>query len=189
MKGRMGILLLLGTLALGLWSCGGGGGGVGSISSTSGGTFSAATILIDSDVAVWTGTPCGATSTYTVLPDDDTVPFTAFSAPAGTTGNTPEQVVIDRVTIVYTPAATGSPALPIQYQAIGQQVALGGSVSFPVRVASQKLKSDPPLSTLVCSPTIYSYYATMVFECHYLVSGNTFTGSTQINIKFADFGN
>jgi hypothetical protein len=191
MRGRMGILLLLlGTLALGLNSCGGGGGGgIGSISSDSGGTFKAATILIDSDVAVWTGTPCGATSTYTVLPDDDTVTFTAFSAPAGSTGNTPEQVVIDNVTIAFTPATVGSPALQTQYQAIGQQVALGGSVTFPVRVASQKLKSDPPLNSLVCTPTIYGYRATMLFNCHYLVSGNTFQGSTQINITFADFGN
>jgi hypothetical protein len=189
MKGKMYILLLLGALALGLVSCGGGGGGVGTISSTSGGTFSAATIIVDSDVAKWTGTPCGPTSTYTVLPDDDNVTFNAFSAPAGSNGNTPEQVVIDRVTIVYTPAATGSPALPTQFQAIGQQVVLGSSVTFPVRVATQRLKSDPPLNTLVCSSTIYSYRVTLAFDCHYLVSGNTFTGSTQININFADFAN
>ena len=191
MKGRLFILILLGALALGLNSCGGGGGGggVGAISSDSGGTFSAATILVDSDVAVWTGTPCATGSTYTVLPNDDNVTFTAFSAPAGSTGNTPEKVVIDNVTIAFTPATVGSPALPPQYQAIGQQVALGGSATFPVRVASQKLKSDPPLNSLVCTSTIYGYRATMLFNCHYLVSGNTFQGSTQINISFADFGN
>lgn len=190
MKGRMINLILLGALALVLNSCGGGGGsgGVGGITSTSGGTFTAATILLDSDVAIWTGTPGATGSTYTVLPNDDNITFTAFSAPAGSTGNTPEQVIIKGVTIVYSPASAGSPALPTQYQAISQQVALGGSITFPVRVASQQLKTDPPLSILVYpSTTIYSYYVTMVFDCQYLVSGNSFQGSTQINIRFADF--
>ena len=191
MKGRMYILMLLSVLALGLNSCGGGGGsgGVGTISSTSGGTFTAATILIDSDVAVWTGTPCGATSTYKVLPDNVNVTFTAFSAPAGSTGNTPEQVVIDNVSIIFTPSVPGSPALQTQYQAVSQQVALGGTLTIPVQVAPLTLKTTSPINTLICSSNIFSYYVTLVFNCHYLVTGNTFTGSTQINIKFADFAN
>lgn len=191
MKGRMYILMLLSVLALGLNSCGGGGGsgGVGTISSTSGGTFTAATILLDSDVAVWTGTPCGATSTYTVLPDNVNVTFTAFSAPAGSTGNTPEQVVIDSVTITYTPATAGTPGLGYLSQAVGQQVALGSSISIPVRVATQAQKQSTPLSALLCTTTIYSYRAVMEFNCHYLVSGNTFQGSTWMNLNFADFAN
>ena len=190
MNGRICILILLGALALGLNSCGGGGGGgVGTISSSSGGTFSATPIIVESDVATWTGTPCAATSSYTVAPDNVAVTFTAFAAPPGSTGNTPEQVVIDWVTISYSPASAGSPALPSQNQAIGQTVTLGSTATFQVQVASQSLKSTPPLDTLICSPNIYSYYATMVFACHYLITGDTFTGSTQINVKFADFAN
>jgi hypothetical protein len=191
MKRRVCNLILLCALALALNSCGGGGGGgVGTISSTSGGTFTAVTILVDSDVTSgWTGTACGPTSTYTVLPDNVDVKFSAFTAPPGSTGNTPEQVVIDSVVIAYEKADTVSPTLPSQSQAIGQQVVLGNSVTFPVQVAPLTLKTKPPISDLVCSNTIYSYYATMVFNCHYLVTGNTFTGSTRINIKFADFAN
>jgi hypothetical protein len=189
MNGRICILILLGALALGLNSCGGGGGGgVGTISSSSGGTFSATPIIVESDVATWPGTPCAAGVIPTVSPDNVAVTFTAFAAPPGSTGNTPEQVVIDWVTISYSPASAGSPALPSQNQAIGQTVTLGSTATFQVQVASQSLKSSLE-ETLECSPNIYSYYATMVFACHYLITGDTFTGSTQINVKFADFAN
>jgi hypothetical protein len=124
-----------------------------------------------------------------VLPNDINVTFTAFSAPAGSSGNTPEQVVIDSVIITYTPATTGTPGLGTLSQAVGLQAALGSSVTIPVRVATQAQKMSATLSALICTNTIYSYRATMVFNCHYLVSGNTFQGSTWMNLNFADFAN
>jgi hypothetical protein len=187
-------ILLLAASVLFLNSCGsGGGGGVGTISSSSGGTFTSATISVPADVAVWTGTPCATGSTYTVLPDSVNVTFTAFNPPAGSTGDNPEQVVIDSVTITYQNADSVSPALPAsmnpQYQVIGQQVVLGGTVTFPVEVAPLTMKTKPPISSLICTNTIYSYYATMAFACHFLRTGNTFVGSTAVNVRFADFAN
>jgi hypothetical protein len=190
MNGRMYILILMGVLALGLVSCGGGGGGgVGTISSTSGGTFSPVISNVNSDVvATWSGTPCS--STPTVIADSVDVKFTAFSAPAGSTGNTPEQVVIDKVSIIYSPVpGSSSPTITTPPQFISQQVVLGGTLTFPVEIAPLTLKTTSPVNTLICSSNIFRYSVTLVFNCHYLVSGDTFSGSTGVNIKFADFGN
>jgi hypothetical protein len=66
---------------------------------------------------------------------------------------------------------------------------MGSSVSIPVRVAPQDLKSSPVLNALVCSPAIYSYYVTATFHCQYLKAGDTFDVSAQMNIRFADFAN
>jgi hypothetical protein len=150
----------------------------------SGGTFSPSTIIVDSDVAAWTGTPCGTTSTYTVLPDNINVTFNAFW---GSPGSPPDTIIVDQVSISYTPSNTGSPSIPSQYQAIGQQVSLGGSKTFPVQVAPISLKKNPPLSNLICSSNIYSYHVTLMFNCRYFLTGRTFTGSVQLNISFADY--
>ena len=174
-------MLLLGVLVAGLSSCGG---------SNSGGTLTPTIVSIDSDVATWTGTP-GA-STYTVKPDIVNVTLNAFPAPPGSTGTTGEKVVIKSATIIYTPANTISPPLPTQFMTLtGQMVELGNSLPVPVTVASQALKSTPPLSSLVRPNTgIYSYYATITFACDYLIANNNpFSISSQININFADFAN
>src|SRR5512139_3878036 len=112
------VRLLLGLLALGLCSCGGG--------SDSGGMITPSTVSVDSDVATWTGTPCGTGSTYIVKPDTVNVTLNAFAPPPGTSGVTSEKVVIKSANIIYAPANTTSPALPGQFMALtGQQVDLG----------------------------------------------------------------
>lgn len=173
-------IMILALCGFGLTSCGGG---------SQGATVTAAVSSLDADVAVWSGTPCGATSTYTIKPDDVNVTLNAFPFPS--TGATlTEKVMVNSVDIVYTPATTLSPGLPTQYMALsGTQAEMGGSVTIPVRVAPQELKGSPILNALVCSSTIYSYYVTMTFHCKYLMSGETFTVSAQTNIRFADFAN
>ena len=178
------VRILLGMLALGLCSCGGSDGNNG------GGIITAATVYLDSDVATWTGTPCGATSTSIVNPDDVNVTLNAFPAPPGSTGTTPEKILVESVTISYSPASAGSPALPSQFATYqGQQVDLGSSLTLPVRVAPQDLKMNVPLSNLVCTNTIYSYYAVMTFNCRYMIADKTFTMTSQTNVRFADFAN
>ena len=182
MQVRKIIFLLVGVLSLGLCSCGG---------SDSGGTITPSTVSVDSDVAKWTGTPCVTGSTYTVTPDVVNVTLNTFPPPPGSTGVTSEKVVIKSASIVYTPANTNSPSLPAQFMALtGQMADLGSSVTVPVTVAPQDLKSSPVLNSLGCTNTIYSYYVTITFNCdYYIANNNPFSVSSQINMRFADFAN
>jgi len=181
---RLYVRILLGMLAMGLCSCGGSDGNNG------GGIITPATVYLDSDVAIWTGTPCGVSSTYVVKPDDVNVTLNAFPAPPGSTGVTPEKILVESVMISYSPASSGAPALQSQFATYqGQQVDLGSSLSLPVRIVPLDLKMNVPLSNLICTNTNYSYYANMTFNCRYLIADKTFTMTSQINVRFADFAN
>ena len=173
------VIVLLALCGIGLASCGGGGGA----------TATATVSNLDADVAKWTGTPCATGSTYTVLPDDVTVTLKAFPV-ATNNGTVTEKVQVNSVDIIYSPANTTSPPLPTQYMALSGILAdMGSSVSIPVRVAPQDLKTSPVLSALICTQIIYSYYVTMTFHCQYLKAGDTFTVDAQTNVRFADFAN
>ncbi len=174
------VRFLVALCGIGLASCGGGGGA----------TATATVTNLDSDVAKWVGTPCGVTSTYTVLPDDLNVTLAAFPFPS-TSNTVNEAVLVNSVDIVYSPANTISPPLPspAPMTLVGTRVEMGNSVTIAVRVAPQDFKGALPLRALRCSSIIYSYYVTMTFHCQYYKAGDTFDVSAQSNIRFADFVN
>lgn len=173
---RMFVKFLLSVLTLFLLSsCGGGPVGFATSSTTT----------LDSDVARGTNPQTNVCSGYTVLPDSATVSVSLLPQQRSTT------VIIDSVTITYTPANTSSPQLNPEHAVINQPIIVGTSgaaadVSF--RVVSQEFKMTPPLTNLVCTNTIYSYYVTLTFSAHDINSGDTVNiDPARMNIRFADF--
>lgn len=187
-------LLMLIFAVASLASCGGGTGGGGAVYDTvtltaeyNGGN------PFDSDVAKHTdATPgnCGVPDLDTVTFLPDTVDFTVRSTeiPDLPVGITSSDVRIQSVTITYTSASSpASPAIPVQNYALSNILTPGGSVTFPVTIASQIMKANPPLSGLICGGGPYVYYVTVKFNGIEVNTNNERSFETNFTMNFADF--
>lgn len=156
-------------------------------------TMASATVDVldmDSDVVSWvtdTGakaTACAATS-FPATPAADSVNVTASFTPyANSTGND-LSVRVENATITYTPANAVSPAIPQDYQIIGQDVKPGGTLTVPIRVSPQELKISFQ-TALACSTTIYKYYVNISLNVSEN-GGKKSTITTAMQLRFADF--
>ncbi len=150
----------------------------------------------DSDVAKHTdATPdnCGVpgVDSVTILPDSADFTITSTAIPDLPTDFTASDVRLQSVTITYVPASTAtpaSPAIPAQNYALGNIIPAGGSATISLPVASQVMKSSPPLSNLVCGGLPgYSYYVTVTFNGVEVNTNKTHSFVTNFSINFADF--
>jgi len=188
-------LLILIFVAATLSGCGGGTGGGGAVYDTVTLTAeSSGASPFDSDVAKHTNaTPdnCGQEAdSVTIFPD--TVDFTISSTviPDLPAEIIPSDVRLHSVTITYIPATTSTPAtpaIPSQNYALSNIITAGGSATIPVTIASQQMKSNPPLSSLVCGGGPYSYYVTVRFNGEEVTTEKARSFETNFSINFMDF--
>jgi len=162
---------------------------------------------LDSDVAKWvtdTGgaaTACGANSFISITPDDLTFTITSTAYTSGNTGSTspitPSDLVVQSITLTYTPATSLSPALPAiyqtQYPSAGQLVTVGAN-PVTVRVASHEMKNyfmtGLGTQSITCSnAAIYSYWVSASFRVLEVNSGRVATITTPgpLLMRVADF--
>lgn len=178
-----------------LASCGGGGtAGGGAVFDTV--TLTAETTVgspFDSDVAKHTdATPdnCGVPGADTVTVSADSADFTVTSTavPNLPDGITASDVRLQSVTITYTSATIPpSPDIPAQNYALSNIITAGGSATIPVIIASQQMKSNPPLSDLICGGGMFSYYVTVRFNGVEVNTNKAQSFETNFSINFADF--
>ncbi|HJV66687.1 MAG TPA: hypothetical protein VJ550_13195 [Geomonas sp.] len=169
---------------------------------------------VNSDVATWvdsTGakaTACGASSIATVTPDTATYTVTSTAYSVANTGSsssstssttTTSDLIIDKITLILTPANTTSPALPAiyqtQYLTAGQRVAAGSTVNIPVVIASNQLKTylgtGLGSASIDCNPAspTYTYRATVSFEALEVNTNRvaTITAPGFLLVNFADY--
>jgi hypothetical protein len=195
MKARhFSFLLVLIFAAASLASCGGGTGGGGAVYDTvtltaeyTGGN------PFDSDVAQHTdatASNCGVPDldTVTFLPDSVDFNIQSTEIPNLPEGITASDVRIQSVTITYTSASSpASPAIPDQHYALSTILTPAGTATIPVTIASQTMKSNPPLSSLVCGGGPYSYYVTVRFKGIEVNTNNERSFETNFTINFADY--
>jgi hypothetical protein len=150
-------------------------------------TASAATVRLESDVL--SANNCSTTpptgGTYTT--DNVDVKLTSAVYP-GFTGIT-SNVMIDSITISYTPVNAATPALADVYvSSMGTVLTPGSSVTIPVPVAKDILKYSlvTEKNLQLCSANMFEYYVTISFEGLELNSGTRSKAVTSLNIAFAD---
>jgi hypothetical protein len=200
-------LVALLTMCSVVCSCGGGdsaGGGVAEMKTVFVGApqvTSAATLL--SDIAKWSKDTnldskieiCGLDDPQTVN-DDATISLTVTkyaSAPKGSA------VRIGNGVVTFSPAETGTPALPAAYATlpvtIGQTIPEGGgTLSFPVPLVTHQFKDAlvygdnvAGVAAIVCTGKIYRYYATISLDLVEVDTNVKKTVSTQMTVVLADF--
>ena len=157
---------------------------MGLLAACGGGSVGNATVAVkdvDSDVAKGSTLTAGVCSGFTIISDPVTALFTTFPQK----GAAP-QIWIDSVTISFSPKDSNSPALPNQFEVINQPISVGNTTPVTFRLVSQEFKNSPPLSTLPCSNTIYSYYVTLSFIAHDSL-GSVSIDPARLNVRFADF--
>lgn len=150
---------------------------------TSMATATLGTVLLDSDVAKWTSGPPVCTGGSTPAPDDVNATVTVTSYANSTGKSLP--VRIEKATIYYTPANSVTPSISPVYQAIGQVVQPGSSLTIPVRVATTELKEQFQ-PTLACASPIYNYYVNVVFDLSE-IGGKSTSITTSMQLRFADW--
>lgn len=180
------LLILCVAISCGILGCGSTEGAL----NTSTATATVDTLILDSDVASWvdaTGaqaTACAATS-FPAVPEADSVNVTvSLTTNANSTSNA-LSARVEKATIYFTPANAVTPALSPVYQVIGQIVKSGGSLTIPVRVATQeqKILYQPALN---CTSTIYNYFVTIALDVSEVGGKNT-TINTAMQLRFADY--
>lgn len=150
-----------------------------------------ASLLIDSDIILWfqaDGTTKAATCPGAVArtPAADETNVTITSTPYASTTGTALPVRVNSATIYYTPVDPATmPAIAPVSQILGQVVPAGGSMTLPIRVATQEQK-DAFFSALACNGSIYNYYVTIVFSVTE-IGGKSSTISTALQLRFADY--
>jgi hypothetical protein len=172
-------------------------------------TASAPPSALDSDVAQWFDSAtlttkvaaCSANGAPTVAPDDAayTLTSTAYATPNTGTSNptVPSDLLIDKITMTFTPANTLTPALPAAFQtqfpSPGQRIAVGSN-SIPVRVVSVDLKHyflNSGAQSLNCSNqgTSYSYRVTVSFHAVEVSTNRegTITPAGSLIVNVSDF--
>jgi hypothetical protein len=203
-------LLFCGACALvSLTSCG---------DAKSGGTGEFATVFatatpppsaLDSDVAQWFDSAtlttkvaaCSTNGAATVTPDDATytITSTGYATPNTGTSNptTPSDLLIDKITMTFTPANSLTPALPpafqTQFPSPGQRVAVGSN-AVTVRVVSTDLKHyflNSGAQSLNCTNqgTSYIYRVTVSFHAVEVSTNRegTITPAGSLIVNVSDF--
>ncbi|MCM0083681.1 hypothetical protein L4X63_19010 [Geomonas sp. Red32] len=171
--------LLIGTLAaVALTSCGDSkAAGVGQFATVYA-TATSPGVPLDSDEATWVDATtqskaqaCLATSVPHFASDDVNYSVTSTAWTSGNTGQTnptsASDLMIQKVILTLTPDDSTTPALPAVYQTqfltSGIVVPAGSTVSVPVRIVSQELKTFLS-NDLLCTGLMYKYRATVSFE-------------------------
>lgn len=138
--------------------------------------------VLDSDIVGWTdATTCTGRST----PAADSVNVTVKSTPYSNTGSTGLDVRIDMITISYIPANSATPAMSPEYQS-GITIPFGGSVTIPVRVATQEQK-ESLYTVLACGGPIYKYFTRITFNITEVGTNRNSTVFVDMDLRFADF--
>ncbi len=141
-----------------------------------------------SDLATWTGDPCGLTSTFSIT--NDLVNFNVVST-VNISNGTSSPLSLQRATIIFTPADSVTPVLPALYsptfQTFTNIVPAGGTLSVPIEVANHSIKQflvDP----LVCTDgSIYTYNTTVAFDAVEVNTGKSGVVTASLTVRFADF--
>jgi len=142
-----------------------------------------------SDLATWTGSPCGPTSTATL--DNDIINFSVVST-VNISNGTSSPLNLLRATITFSPADTLTPVLPIQFsptfQSFNYTVPANGTFSVPIEVANHLVKQHLG-SSLVCtnSADIYTYNTTVSFDAVEVNTGKSGVITARLTVRFADF--
>jgi hypothetical protein len=156
---------------------------------------SATTTSLESDVL--TGNTCTASGSTggTVETDSVDVTITSDIYP-GLAASAGLPVAIDGYTVQYIPDNTHSteppPALAgLSGSFIGQTVQPGGSLTIPVEVTSQAMKSKLIIDNIIpaCSGKIHAYFAIITFnavELNGAGSTRKNIGPISLNVAFAD---
>lgn len=149
-----------------------------------------------SDLAKWTGTACADGSTFSI--DNDLVNFNVATT-VNIKNGTPSPLNIQKATITFEPADSLTPKLPALFtpdyrSLLGYQVPAGGSLSFPVEIASHNLKqylgAMPPQGLgLVCTniSTTYTYNVIVTFDAVETNTGKRAPIQAGMTVKFYDF--
>lgn len=141
-----------------------------------------------SDLAKWSGTPCGAASAYSI--ENDVVNFTITSTQNISQG-TAAPLLLQSASIRFSPADTLSPSLPPLFSPIYQNlngyiVPAGGTLSVPIEIATHQLK-DYFGPTLICTNLVYSYNATITFDAVEQGTGKFGKITAGMTVRFTDF--
>ncbi|WP_243371408.1 hypothetical protein [Geotalea sp. SG265] len=178
-----------------LTSCGGGpGGGVTEFKTV---RISPSPKMLNLETDVITGNTCttgGVTSgNGTIVTDSVDIEFASDLYPGVASGL---PVRIDSYSVRFEPnlnpgaSTSPPPALPtIPYTSIGQEIPAGGTLTYPVVIAQDALKSYILKNNIInaCDGTIYSYYAIITFEGIEIGTGTRRSiGPVSINVAFAD---
>jgi hypothetical protein len=147
-------------------------------------TISPSSDRLETDVLTGNSCAAGTSGTYTTA----TLPIVITST-AYPNSTTKSSVTINSVTISYSKYGTSStaPALPVQYDT-GGTISAGGSKTFNVKVATDKLKLDlvNTYGFNLCSLDYWEYYATITFNGVEDIGGKSFSLSTVVKVAFAD---
>jgi len=140
-----------------------------------------------SDLATWSD-EANRCNTATATITNDLVNFTIVSTKSIATG-TASDIMIQKATIVFSPADTQTPVLPnllatsiINY--VGLRVTAGSSLSVPIEVVPHNLKLnfDP------CAiPYTYNYNVQVLFDVVEAATGKSGTIPAGMTVRIADF--
>lgn len=144
-----------------------------------------------SDLATWKdeATKCDGVQTPTIK--NDLVNFTVSSKKSISNG-TASNIMLQKATIIFTPADSTSPSLPPQYATtyinlVGQTVTPDGSLSVPIEVVTHNLK-ELFYATAVCSNVpVYSYNVQVLFDVVEAGTGKSGMIPAGMTVRIADF--
>ena len=200
MKKRVLVASLMVLLSVVLFSCGGGGGvgGGAEVFKTVTLTAQSSVNILDSDVAKHSANCDPVTDVPTYTADDVEVEIASTLNPGQPSSITGSAVRLESVKVKYKPATDTSKPLTEQKYALSTIVPANGSITVPIRVASQSMKSSIPLSELIsqdstATPPIclsngtFSYFVTLEFEGTEIDTDKTATFETKLTVNFEDF--
>lgn len=144
-----------------------------------------------SDLATWTdqNAICDGVQVPTI--QNDLVNFNVTSKKSIANG-TASNIMLQKATIVFTPADALSPALPAQFATtylnlVGQTVTPDGTLSVPIEVVTHNLKSYFYPTAVCRNVPVYTYNAQVLFEAVEAGTGKTGTIPAGMTVRIADF--
>lgn len=147
-------------------------------------TISPSSDRLETDVLNGNSCTTGTSGTFTT----ETIPIMLTST-AYPNSTIKSPVTINSISISYSKygSSLSVPTLPVQYDT-GGIVDAGGSKTFNVKVAPDKLKSDlvTTYGFNLCSSDYWEYYATITFTGVEDIGDKSFTLSTVVKVAFAD---
>ncbi|MFA7402918.1 MAG: hypothetical protein WC007_02905 [Pelobacteraceae bacterium] len=157
-----------------------------------------ATVSVDSeknplfsDLAKWADINTSCNGVQVPTNTSDLVNFTITTVKSISSG-TASNLMLQKATIVFTPADTLSPALPAQYATsyidlFGLSVPADGSVAVPVEVVTHNLKSYFYPTAVCRNVPVYSYNVQVSFDAIEAGTGKSGTITAGMTVRIADF--
>jgi hypothetical protein len=144
-----------------------------------------------SDLAKWADKNAICDGVQSPTNISDQVNFTIKSTVSISSGQA-SNIMLQKATVVFTPADTQSPALPALYATsylplVGQSVPAGGTLTVPVEVVSHNLKSYFYPTAVCRNVPVYMYNVQVVFDAIEANTGKSGTVSAAMVVKIADF--